>query len=204
MSLVEAENNQRTPASLLFRQLEALDAWNAARRQREHALLTGPASREGRVDAARRLEVLRHAHSTVLARADSFLDGQLIPLPIAVGLRAVIAHRQGWFVDKLRHELAMRGVAVIAATDNGAEALGLTVAEQPDLLVTGDTLSMMSAAELLCEASLFAASTLRAAQVAHGDGVGLVLDAGAHSAFARQVPPQEMARDLVALVAARS
>lgn len=204
MSLVEAANNQHTPAALLFRQLEAIDAWNTARRQREHMLLTGPTSREGRLDAARRLEVLRHAHNAVLARVESFLDRQPIPLPTKVGLRAVIAHRHGWFIDKLSQELALSGVAVIAATDNGAEALGLTVAEQPDLLVTGDALLMMPAAELLGEASLFAASTLRAAQVARGDGVGRLLDAGAHSAFARQVPPREMARDLVAQVAVRS
>jgi CheY-like chemotaxis protein len=189
-------------AGLLVRQLEAIDAWNAARAQRQRALSSPELSREGRLDAVRRRDVLSHAHEAVLARASQALNEDRWPPP-GTSTTAVIAHRQEWFIAKLSAALVERGVHVIAAVDDGATALGIVVVEQPDLLLAEDHLSMLSGLELVAEAALFAPSTITAGQVAHGDRIGVMLDAGAKTAFARQVPPVEVADQLLSLVQAR-
>lgn len=188
---------------LLGRQLAALDAWNDARRLREQTMLAASMSREERVVADRMVMVLECAHAAVLARADAAMDGLPGPIPSHAGLRAVVAHRHPWLVDKLSTALAARAVLVIAASGNGAEALGIVVAEQPDLLVVGDVLVMMSAAELLAETAQVAPYTARAAHVDDSAGVGAALEAGAQSVFARQMPPDEVADGLMLLLRER-
>ncbi len=201
MSRLETDRHGQSPAALLLRQIEGIDAWNRARQSRERALRSGPGSRQDRLEAARRIDMLAHAHATVLARASSDLAEQPTPLAGVVGRRAVVAHRHLWFADKLSQGLEAGGVDVIGSSDNGAEALGVVVAEQPDLLAFGDALLMVTAVELLSEVALFAPATLRAVQVSNSNGVGLMLDTGAHSVFTQQVPPQEMADHLLALLA---
>jgi hypothetical protein len=200
MSRLETDSHGQSPLALLLRQVEGIDAWNRARQSRERALRSGPVSRQDRLHAARRIDMLAHAHATVLARASSDLAEQPTPLAGVVGRRAVVAHRQLWFTDKLSQGLDAGGVDVIGVSDNGAEALGVVVAEQPNLLVLGDALVMLTAVELLSEVALFAPATLRAVQVSNSNGVGLMLDAGAHSVSTQQVPPQEMADHLLALL----
>lgn len=185
---------------LLGRQLAALDAWNHARQRRERSILAAPMSREERVVADRRVAVLECAHAAVLARADAAMDGLAGPIPSHAVLRAVVAHRHPWLVDKLSTALAARDVLVIAASGNGAEALGIVVFEQPDLLVVGDVLAMMTAAELLAETAQVAPYTARAAHVDDSAGVGAALEAGAQSVFVRQMPPDEVADGLMLLL----
>jgi hypothetical protein len=186
-------------ASLLIRQVEAIDAWNAALAQRQRALSSPELSREDRLDAVRRRHVLSHAHEAVLARARQALNEDRWP-PAGTSTTAVIAHRQEWFTAKLSAALVERGVHVVAAVDDGATALGIVVVEQPYLLLVEDVLSGQ---ELMAEAALFAPSTITAVQVAHGDRIGLMLEAGARTAFARQVPPVDVADQLLSLVQAR-
>ncbi len=188
-------------ATLVVRQVEAIDAWNVAREQREAMYQTAPnVSREICLDAARRLDVLRRVHEAMLARTGEFLARQpasiLSPLP----RRAAIAHRQEWFVNQLTEALREHGITVVAATDNGADALGAVVAEQPDVLLVEDKVAMMTGAESVAEAALFAPHTLVAAQVRDNDGVGRMLNAGAWNAFARQVPPAEIADALAQMI----
>lgn len=185
------------------RQLEALDAWNMVRQQRERLLLGASTSREAHLDAARRVDVLRRVHAAVVERADSFLAHQPGPLELETSPRAVVAHHHEWFIDKLTGALQDAGVRVVGATDNGADALGIAVAEQPDVLIAGDPLAMMTAPELLADVALFAPYTARAAHVPYGDAVGGMLDAGAHSVFTRQVPPAEVAAGVVQLLGER-
>jgi CheY-like chemotaxis protein len=192
----------RSLAGLLVRQVEAIDAWNAALAQRQRALSTAELSRKDRLDAVRRRDVLNHAHEAVLVRARQALNEDRWP-PAGTSTTAVIAHRQEWFSAKLRAALVERGVHVVAAVDDGATALGIVVVEQPDLLLVEDQLPMLSGQELVEEAALFAPSTITAGQVAHGDRVGLMLEAGARTAFARQVPPVDVADQLLSLVQAR-
>jgi hypothetical protein len=200
MSRLETDRHGQSPVALLLRQLQGIEAWNHVRQSRETALRSTPVSRQDRLDAARRIDMLAHAHATVLARASSDLAEQPTPLASAIARRAVVAHRHQWFADKLTQGLEAGGVDVIGASDNGAEALGLVVAEQPDLLVVGDALVMLTGVELLGEVALFAPATLRAVQVSDSNGVGLMLDAGAHGVFTQQVPPQETADHLLALL----
>lgn len=200
MSLREATWNSHAVAPLLVRQVEALDEWNVARHKRESLLCEKGASPESRVDAMRRLHVLRHAHAAVLERTGSALASEPAPLSTLAPRRAVIAHRDESFVAKLSEALEARGALVVGVSDNGAEALGIAVAEQPELIVAGETLAMMSACELLAEVALFSPYTLRAAQVARGDCVGDMLDAGAQSVFIERVSVDEAAGGLTSLL----
>lgn len=185
---------------LLHRQLAALDAWNKGRRRRERALMTEPMSREERLVADRRMAVLERAHTAVLARADAALEADPAPIGSRPALRAVIAHRHLWLADRLSAALASQGVLVVASCGNAAEALGIVVAEQPDLLVAGDVLAMMSLAELLAEAERYAPFTARAVHVEDSAGVGSALEAGAQSVFVRQMPPEDVAERLLLLL----
>jgi hypothetical protein len=200
MSRLETGTHGQSPVALLLRQMEGIDAWNRARESRGRALQSGRLSRQDRLDAARRIAMLAHAHAIMLARASSDLAEQPTPMADVVACRAVVAHRHLWFADKLSQGLEAGGVEVIGASDNGAEALGVVVAEQPDLLVLGDVLVMLTAVELLSEVALFSPATLRAVQVSDSNGVGSMLDAGAQSVFTPQVPPQEMADHLLELL----
>lgn len=187
-------------AALVVRQLEGVEAWNTARQQRERALLGAQSSREQRVSAMRRLDVLGQAHRAVLDWAAASLADVPSPMTASARRRAVLVHRHEWFRDKLSDALRARGLCVMALTDNGAEALGVVVAEQPDLLLVGETLGMLTGGELLAETALFAPCTVTAAQVADSDGVGTMLDAGARTVFTRRMPPAEVAAQLVALL----
>ncbi len=200
MSRLETDSHEQSAVALLLRQIEGIDAWNSTRQSRERALRSGPVTRQDRLEAARRVDMLAHAHATVLAYASSNLADQQKPLAGVIARRAVVAHRHVWFADKLSQGLEAGGVDVIGASDNGAEALGVVVAEQPDLLVLGDALVMLTAVVLLREVALFAPATLRAVQVSNSNGVGLMLDAGAQSVFTQQLPPQETADHLLALL----
>ncbi len=152
------------------------------------------------MDAARSLEVLRRQHDAVVARADEQLraSGQL--LRSTVERRVVIAHRSDWLVRRLEQTLEDRGVLLVARTDNGADAVGLVVAEQPDLVLLEDTLAMLPGSEVVREVRRFSPDTLVAVQAAHGGRVGELLDAGATTVFTRQVPPHEVIRSVLSLV----
>jgi hypothetical protein len=200
MSRLKTDRHGQSPVALLLRQLEGIDAWNHARQSRERDLRSHPMSRQDRLEAARQLDMLAHAQAAVLARASSDLAEQPSPLVGAVARRAVIAHRHLWFADALSQRLEAGGVDVLGTSDNGAEALGIVVADQPDLLVLGDALVMLTAGELLGEVALFAPAPLRAVQVTNSNGVGVMLDAGAHTVFTQHVPPQETADHLLALL----
>lgn len=200
MSRVDTDTKPPAPVETLLRQVEALDAWNVARHQRERMITSSVRSREAQLDAVRRMQVLNHAHEALLKRTREVLAQVPGPIAASDAPRAVVAHRHEWLVIKLSDALKSRGVVVVGVTDSGAEALGLTVAEQPDLLFTGDSLAMMTAGELLAEAALFSPHTLLAVQVADGDLVGEMLDAGAHSVVTQKIPPDDVASTLASLV----
>lgn len=189
-------------ALLVHRQIEAIDAWTAGRLDRKRALRERATSRELRMDVQRRVEVLDRVHEAVLARTGLALGGEQV-LPLGTGPRAVVAHRHAWFVAALSEALSAHGVRVVAACGNGAEALGLVIAEQPELLIAGDALAMMTGVELLAEAALFAPHTVRAAQVPDSDAVGEALDAGAQHVITRKVLPPAAASALAALLLER-
>lgn len=190
-------------ADRLARQLSAIDTWSAGRREREHRLRDRPLTRDQRMDVDRQIDVLRRVHDTIKGRCAAGLAADLDPF--LTRTTAVVAHRHPWFRDRLVGLLADRGVTVLAATADGAEALGATVAEQPDLLLAGENLSMMTGAALLAEARRFASATVRVLQaddrtvgehVGAADGVlptrhspGVVADALLGLYLSRTAPP---------------
>lgn len=145
----------------LIRQVEAIDAWVATRRARETILRERSTNRDGRMDATREVDVLRRTHDAIRGCCARHLAGAGEPMRY-LHPTAVVAHRQPWFVEKVALLLDQRGVTVLVRTDNGAEALGAVVAEQPDILLVGDRLAMMTSGELLADAHRFAPCTLRA------------------------------------------
>jgi hypothetical protein len=184
------------PADRIVRQVHAIDRWIVARREREQALHAASSTHDEQRDVARQVEALRRTHDTIRGRCARGLAAKVEPLCCA-GTTAVIAHGHAWFADKAARGLAERGVTVLGCTDNGADALGLVVAEQPDVVLVGDHLAMMTWVDLLAEARRFAPSTLRAAQAADEQQAVALGDADA--VFLRRHPPADVAKALVAL-----
>lgn len=186
-----------SPTDRIVRQVLAVDAWIAARRERQRALEVPGLSRDERMDVAREIEALRRTHDAIKGRCARRLNEEPGPMrwPAAT---AVIAHRHEWFVDKLALLLDGHGLSVLVRTDNAAEALGAVVAEQPDLVLAGDRLAMMPTRALLAEARLYAPTALLAVQASDQQQAD-ALRAAADIVFLRHHPPGLVADDLVSL-----
>ena len=192
----------REEATLLCDQVQAIDAWNAARRSAEAtAVAAARNSREQRLSSARRLDALRRQQRALLDRTEQHMRDSAHPLQVHMAPRAVLAHRSAWFRSELTRELRAGGVCVVAALENGADAIGSTIAEQPDLLLVEDRLLMVSGADVIRSVSPFARGTIAAAQAGAEWELGALLDAGACAVFSRRLPPAEVAQDLCLLVA---
>ena len=196
----ELAEGQRSQLDLMARQLRAIERFNDARHTAEAAAAAVARSREMRMDVTRSLEVLRREHDAVVSRAHDQLRLSGALLEGTAERRVVIAHRNEWFVDKVVHALQDRGLVVVAQVDNGADAVGIAVAEQPELLVVEDTLAMVPGEQVVREVRRFCPGTLVAAQVAYGDRVGPLLHAGAAAVFTRRVPPLEAVRSMLDLL----
>jgi CheY-like chemotaxis protein len=193
---VRARWRPRTEAELVAQQVLGLNAWHATRRVREEAASVSATSRDMRLELARRLDVLRRTHEAVLERTAQQLRESTRLLRTEVPCRAVIAHRNDWFRGKLAAGLADQRIAVVAQVDNGADAVGVTVAEQPDLLFVEDSLPMIVGEEVIREVRRLAPVTIAAAQVGYEERLPALLDAGAAAVFRRHVPPAEVSADL--------
>lgn len=186
----------RPSGELVEQQLRALDHWHATRRAVERSLQVREASREAQLDARRRLDVLRREQAALVERAETSLRkgwavvGDSRP-------RAVVAHRNEWFRTKLCGLLEHRGVKVLAALEDGAEASAALVLEQPDLLLVEDLLPGLSGVELLGRAHDLAPRTVVGAQAATAESMALLVERGASAVFSRRVPPADVAKELV-------
>lgn len=182
------------------RQIEAIDAWNAARRRRESDLNASSRSRLDKEAVKRESDGLRRTHLIICAYAAQELSQESVPMrpPAAT---AVIAHRHEWFAHRVALLLEAQGVAIIECTDNGADALGAVVAEQPNLLLAGDRLAMVSGDRLLAEARLFAPVTHLAIQASDPQQAD-AWRTEADSLFLRHHTPGHVADALGALCAA--
>lgn len=195
-----AEQSRRRAAVLasdrLVRQIQNVDAWIVARRAREQVLSAPGLSRDQRLVATREIEVLGRTHDAIQGRCARGLadSGALMRPP---GVTAVIAHRHAWFVDRLALLLGGYGVTVLECTDNGAEALGAVVVEQPDVLLVGDRLEMMPGHALLAQARLHAGHTLLAAQAT--DQEQALYESVADAVFLRPHSPGHIADTLMAM-----
>ena len=188
----------RSDLQLLSDQLSAIEAWHRARRQRTEAADLRGITREMRLDLNRRQEARRREQSALLARAEEQLRRG--PELLGRGPRAVLVHRREWVRNKVAEELVVAGVRVVALLDNGADAIVVTVVEQPDLLLVEDALPMRSGPEVIREIREYSAGTRIAAHVDGPAALEQVLDAGASAAFTRRAAPSEIAQGLLALV----
>lgn len=190
----------RSEPDLAAQQLRGMADFHAARRLRQQAASAAADSRELRMDAARSLEVLGRQHDALVARSHEQLRASGGLMRSTADRRVVLAHRNDWLVRKLTRALEDRGVHVVARTENGADAVGLIVAEQPDLVLVEDALAMLGGLEVVREVRQFSPDTVVTAQAAYGNRVGPLLDAGATSVFTRQLPPDDVARALLQLI----
>ena len=189
---------------LAVRQVAAIDAFNRARALAEAAVASTTASREARLDAARRLDVVRRQHAALVERTRASFDLSH-ELLTGCGPRAVVVHRDPWFTDRVCGALVTQGFTVVAQLDNGADAVGAVVAEQPDLLLLGDPVPMMTGTGVVQEVLRWSPQTFVAVQAGDPRSREALVAAGVGSVFSRSVPPHDVASGLAdALTARRS
>src|SRR4051812_8625074 len=180
-------------------QLAGIDAWNAARRAdeiRERAAEAAGRSREMRLDLARRMDVIRRQQQALVDRTEEQLRSSVDLLHATAPARAMVVHRNEWFKDKVITGLTDNGIHVVARLENGADAVGVAVAEQPDLILVEDKLPMISGQEVIQQVKQFAPRTIITAQAENDWDIAPLLEAGATTAFTRRVPPADVAHDL--------
>lgn len=192
----------RSIAAVTQRQLRAMEAFHDARHAAERAAALAAQSREARMDAARRMEVLRRQHAAVVERTEQAIRESGALLRTTRTTTAVVAHRQEWFTRKVEHALEQRGVSVLAHTAVGADAVGYALAEQPDLVIVDDTLAMLSGEDVVREVRHYCPTAVIGAQVAYSDRLAQMLDAGASAVYVRAVPPELLVEELLGLVPA--
>ena len=187
----------RTQLDLMKAQLAAVEAWHEARRASEAAAESVALTREMRLDVNRRMEAGRREQQALLARADAQLreSGGVLSGPVAP--RAVLAHRNGWLRDNVAERLELRGITVVGVFEDGAEAVGTVVVEQPDLVLVEDRLPTLSGVEVVRRVRAFAPDAVVAAQCLDSDGVRQLVEAGAQAVFTRRIPPLDIADQLV-------
>jgi ActR/RegA family two-component response regulator len=189
-----------TPVELVERQLRALDLWHRDRAAAQSAAEALTTSRELRMDLDRRLEVLRAQQAAIVERAEADLRQSVHLLHSTSARRAVVAHRNEWFREKVCADLRLRGLEVLVRTENGAEAVGAAVATQPDVVVVEDRLAMISGEEVVRAVRRYSPDSLVVAQVAYEDRIGTLLEAGADTAYTRRVPPADVSADVVRML----
>jgi CheY-like chemotaxis protein len=197
---VRPELSGRPEIERVIDQVSAIGAWNRARREVE-ARAAEAGSREMRLDRARRLDVVRRQHGALVESTERQLRDAGGCLEAAPAPRAVVVHRNDWFKDKLGAGLRAGGFTVVGELSNGADAVGVVVAEQPDVLLVEDKLPMLGGLAVVAEVRRYAPKTLVTVQVGNDWEIGPFLDAGAHAAFTRRIPPADIAEALCELLA---
>ena len=190
----------RPQVTLVRDQLLAIDRWNRSRRACVGDDAPAAQSREARLDQARRLDALQRQHDAVVAQTAEHLGESAHLLHSTAARRAVLVHRNEWFRGRVASALADRGVHVVTQLDNGADAVGCVIAEQPDLLLVEDSLSMLSGTEVLRAVRDYAPATLCAAQASSDNRIVELEQAGATLVFTRRTGPLDVALGLGQLV----
>lgn len=190
----------RTWPELAAQQVAAIDLFHQARQAADAALAYASLSREEQLDAVRQRDVRRREHAAIISRCDEGLRIADRAIADRAARRVVLAHRSAWFIDKTAAILARQDTDVIARLDNGADAVGTVIAEQPDVLLVEDSLALVGGEQVIREVQSFAPDTAVVAQVAHPARVGALLDSGARAVFTRQIPPAGVAQALLELL----
>lgn len=191
---------RRSGVDVLVDQLRGVEIWT-----REHSpgQVDGDVAvtRELRLDMARRRDGVERQRQALIDWTARQLRQSTDPLYCVAPPRAVLVHRNDWFKGKVGGGLRSAGIAVVAELDNGADAVGVVVAEQPDLLLTEDKLPTVSGPELVREVCRYAPSTVVVVQVADELEIGSFLAAGASTVYTRRTPPADIVAALLTAVA---
>lgn len=138
--------------------------------------------------------MIRQVHAQLISSADGPAAGGATPT-------AVLAHRSAWVSARVGHALTERGVTVLTHVPTNEEAVGISVAEQPDVVLLEDDPMPDTGEQLVHHLRRFCPDTLIVAQVQAGRRVGALLDAGAAAVFTRRVPPTDLAAGMFRLMA---
>ncbi len=198
----QAQVPPRSELELVGQQLAAIETFNRHLTVAQQAAASSARSREMRMDSARRMEVLRRQQQAVIARAHQQLEATGDLARGTSERRVVLAHRNEWYLDRVSGALRERGLKVVARLDNGADVVGLTLCEQPDVVLVEDTLAMVPGEDVVRELRGLCPRTSIVAQCAYGDRVGALLDAGATAVYTRNVPPKDVAEAMHRLLTA--
>lgn len=189
--------------SLLCRQVEAIDAWHARRREREAADVSRADTREVRIDRRWRSDVLRREHAVIVEHCDAHLRAAG-DSPWRDSPHAVVVHRHPWAAERLASALQQRGIRVVAVLDNGADAVGAVVVDQPELIVLSDVLPMVSGLEVVREVRALAPATRAAVLVEHAWTAEQLAKAGATLTLSYATPCAQAADEVLAMHAMSS
>jgi CheY-like chemotaxis protein len=189
----------RSDADLLVDQLRGIDAWTQAH-SLSAAEVDEACSRESRLDLARRRDVVMRQRQAMIGWTERQLRGSDRVLRSVAPTRVVIAHRHDWFKARVTSGLLAGGIAVVADLENGADALGIVIAEQPDFLLIQDRLPMVNGLDLTRDVCRYAPSTVVVVQVTNDWEIGPFLDAGATAVYTKRTSPADVASDLLAAV----
>jgi len=137
----------RTSVELILDQVRAIGSWVQDPGGDQPACVPkgGRVPRETGLDLAGELAALRATHAAVLARAELQLRRTGDLMWADSSCRAVLAHRDVWWRDRVADCLSALGVQVIAQAGDGADVVGVLVVEQPDLVVVQDLLPLLPA-----------------------------------------------------------
>jgi hypothetical protein len=143
---------------LAARQLRAIAAFHHARAIAAWAAAAGARSRVARGQDARQLEVLRRKHQAVIARAHEQLRASGVRQAAALRHRRVVL-ADCRVDDGLVGGLERHGIRVVAHVPNGADAVGITVVEQPDVVVVTEPLEMVAIDEVVRDVRRYSPET---------------------------------------------
>lgn len=192
----------RTPAALRRDRERGIAAWQSAAATMEGLERVRRENREVGTEARRRLDALRRVNQALVERSELAAAASLEVMK-RVPVRAVVVHRLDWMRDRLAAGLSDHGIVVVGAEHDGADGLGVTIAEQPDLLVVEDRLPSIRATEVVSSLRQFAPKTVVAAQVEGAEELEALLEAGAAAVFGRRVPPADVCAQLALLLRER-
>lgn len=191
----------RSDLDVVAQQLSAIATFNLDQRRTLRELTGSGRSREARLDEHRGLGVVRRQHDALVRQLDLQLGRSVDVMHRRAALgRVLVAHRQSWFVKRVSGLLRADGLDVVLEVEDGADAVGGAVAEQPDLVLLEDRLSSVPGALVTSAIRRYCPDTLVLVQVEGPDRVAALLDAGADAVVTRQVSPADVAAQLRALL----
>jgi CheY-like chemotaxis protein len=187
--------SRRSYDELIRARRDAIETWHRALRTVEAAAESTRITRELRLDLNRRREARQREREALLARSAQLRDAAAPTEPVPV--RAMLAHRNEWVRERVAQRLAEAGVAVVGVFEDGADAAGTAVAEQPDLVLVEDLLPTMPGLQVVRRVTTFAPLALTGAHVTDDSGIEPFLAAGASAVFTRRVRPHDVADHLL-------